>query len=97
MPNLNGSRSDGWFKAYFYGSTNETWSTQTSANDAHQIFLAFDAVNVYTMEISGRSKDYLSESITLSNNATDPPDLDNLETPCTNVILDITDSQAQLR
>jgi hypothetical protein len=49
------------------------------------------------MEISGRSKDYLSESITLSNNATDPPDLDNLETPCTNVILDITDSQAQLR
>jgi len=34
------------------------------------------------MEISGRSKDHLIDRITLSNNASDPLNLDNIETPC---------------
>ncbi len=90
-PNPNGSSSDGWFKAYLSGSTNWTWSTQTSDNDAHQIFVEFDAVGIYTMEISGRSKDHLIDRITLSNNATNPLELENSDTPCTNGTLGITD------
>ena len=93
-PNPNGSSSNGWFKVYLSVSTNWTWSTQTSDNDAHQIFVEFDAVGIYTMEMSGRSKDHLIDRITLSNNATDPLNLNNLETPCTNSLStdDVTDA-----
>ena len=90
-PNPNGSSSNGWFKAYLSGSTNWTWSTQTSDNDAHQIYVVFETAGIYTMEISGRSKDHLIDRITLSNDATDPLNLENSETPCTNSSLGVTD------
>lgn len=81
-PHPQGSSSDGWFKIYLSGTTNWTWSTQTSDNDAHQIYVEFDTADIYTMEISGRSKDHLIDRITLSNNATDPLNLNNEETLC---------------
>jgi len=92
-PNPNGSSSDGWFKIYLSGSTNWTWSTQTSDNDAHQIYVEFDTAGIYTMEISGRSKDHLIDRITLSNNANDALNLNNTETPCVNGNLSINDPE----
>ncbi len=91
-PNPNGASSNGWFKVYLSGSTDWTWSTQTSDNDAHQIYVVFDTAGVYTMEISGRSKDHLIDRIVLSNNASDPLNLENIETPCANETLSTSDA-----
>ncbi|MEM1001621.1 MAG: hypothetical protein AAGH46_03110, partial [Bacteroidota bacterium] len=83
-PNPNGASSNGWFKIYLSGSTDWTWSTNTSDHDAHQIYVQFDTVGNYTMEISGRSSNHLIDRITLSNNGNDPLDLNNTETTCEN-------------
>lgn len=85
-PNPNGSGSDGWFKVYLSGTTDWTWATRTSDNDGHNIFVEFDAAGIYTMEISGRSSDHLIDRITLSNDATDPLNLDNEETLCSGTL-----------
>ena len=81
-PNPNGAGSDGWFKVYLSGTTDWTWSTRTSDNDAHNIFVEFDTAGIYTMEISGRSQFHLIDRTTLSNNASDPLNLNNPETVC---------------
>lgn len=82
-PNPEGSSADGWFKIYLSGSTTWTWRTSTSDNDPHDIYVEFDTPGIYTMELSGRSKDHLIDRISLSNGATDPLNLDNEETSCT--------------
>lgn len=96
-PNPNGSSSDGWFKVYLSGSTNWTWATSTSDNDAHQIFVEFDTAGVYTMEISGRSQFHLIDRISLSNNASNPLDLTNTETPCANSVLGVNEVATKSR
>ena len=100
-PNPVGASSDGWFKIYISGTTDWTWSTNTSDHDAHDIYVEFDTAGVYTMEISGRSTDHLIDRITLSNNATDPLDLDNTETPCPSTLsideLDPNDIKTTMR
>ncbi|OJJ17081.1 hypothetical protein BKI52_30675 [marine bacterium AO1-C] len=80
-PNPNGSSKDGWFKVYLSSTTNWTWSSNTSDNDAHSIFVEFDSPGVYTMEISGRSKSHFIDRIALyrTGNGTN---LSNPETPC---------------
>jgi hypothetical protein len=78
----NGAGSDGWFKIFQNSEADWTWSTLTSDDDPHEIYVQFDAPGSYTMEISGRSKGHLLDRIVLSKevpNATDPS-LD--ETPC---------------
>lgn len=64
-PNPNGAGADNWFKVYLSGTTGWTWSTWTSDNDAHAIYIQFDNPGTYTMEISGRSFDHLIDRIHL--------------------------------
>ena len=80
-PNPKGSSADGWFKIYLSGTTNWTWRSSTSDNDAHSIFVEFDSPGVYTMEISGRSQSHFIDRIALyrTGNGTN---LSNPETPC---------------
>ena len=53
-----GSGSDGWFKIYRSGRGDWVWSTQTSDSDAHQIYARFDKTGLYTIQVSGRSKNH---------------------------------------
>ena len=89
-PTPNGSGADGWFKVYLSGSTNWTWSTRTSDNDAHNIYVEFDTAGVYTMEISGRSQFHLIDRISLSNGADNPLYLNNDETFCQSGTLNVS-------
>lgn len=62
-PTPNGAGKDGWFKIYSSGTTDWTWSSQTSDHDAHQIYAEFDEAGEYLLQISGRSKDHLLDRI----------------------------------
>jgi uncharacterized protein YjdB len=84
-PNPNGAGSNGWFKVYM-NSLNWTWSTMTSDNDPHDIYVQFNAPGVYTMELSARSSFHLIDRIVLHQNASNPLLLTNLETKCTDNI-----------
>ncbi|MEL6916350.1 MAG: DUF5060 domain-containing protein, partial [Bacteroidota bacterium] len=81
-PTPNGGGADGWFKIYLSGTTNWTWSTNTSDNDPHQIYATFDSPGIYTMEISGRSTNHLIDRIVLSKDVSNTTDLSLQETPC---------------
>lgn len=81
-PNPNGSSSEGWFKVYSSGALDWKWSTRTSDNDAHDIFVTFNRPGVYTMEISARSQHHFIDRIVLHREADNPRDLSNPETPC---------------
>lgn len=96
-PNPNGAGSDGWFKIYLSGSTNWTWSTRTSDNDAHDIFVVFNTPGIYSMEISGRSQYHLIDRITLSNNTNNPLDLGNSETPCSEGALSLNNLNSKTK
>jgi len=73
----DGSTSDGWLKVYSSGADSWKWSTRTSDNDAHDIFVEFDTAGVYTVEMSARGDHHLIDRIVLhredvaSNTATD--------------------------
>jgi len=64
----NGSGSDGWFKVYSSGTTDWTFSTRTSDNDAHNIFARFDAAGIFTIRLSGRSSFHVVDRLTLADN-----------------------------
>ena len=83
-PTPNGAGSDGWFKVYLGGTTNWTWSTSTSDDDPHKIYVSFDSPGVYSMEISGRSDHHLIDRITLNKSSADATNLSLPETLCTN-------------
>ena len=63
----NGSGSDGWFKVYRSGGTPDawSWSTNTSDNDAHQIFARFDSPGTYSIAISGRSAEHVIDRMVM--------------------------------
>lgn len=63
----NGSGSGGWFKVYSSGTTNWTFSTRTSDNDAHEIFARFDTPGLYAIQVSARSSFHALDRFTLSN------------------------------
>lgn len=65
--NLNGSSSSGWFKIYSSGANNWSWSTNTSDNDAHQIFARFDAEGTYNILVSARSSSHVIDRMVLVN------------------------------
>jgi len=74
----NGAGADGWFKVYRSGGSvgSWSWSTNTSDNDAHQIFARFDNPGTYSIQVSGRSAEHVIDrmvlsSDTFSGNATD--------------------------
>ncbi len=64
-PNPNGGGGDGWFKVYMNQA--EQWSVQarTSDNDAHDIYVTFNAVGDYTIQLSGRSKGFAIDRLVL--------------------------------
>jgi len=62
----NGSSSDGWMKIYSSGANDWRWSTRTSDNDAHDIFIEVDAPGVVTFEMSARADFHLIDRIVLS-------------------------------
>lgn len=64
-PTPDGSGADGWFKIYMNQLGVWSWTTQTSDNDAHQIYVRFDQPGVYTLEVSGRSNGYSLDRMAL--------------------------------
>ncbi|MDV7138778.1 hypothetical protein R3X28_07815 [Maribacter sp. TH_r10] len=65
-PNPNGSSKDGWFKIYRSGNDLDfKWSTSTSDNDAHKIYVTFNSAKTYTMEVSARSSGHAIDKFVL--------------------------------
>lgn len=64
-PNPEGSSANGWLKIYQNNLNNWTWVTRTSDRDPHEIFVEFDSVGVYTLEISGRSNGHAINRLAL--------------------------------
>jgi len=77
----NGSGSGGWFKVYSSGTTEWTFSTRTSDNDAHNIFARFDAPGLYAIQVSARSSFHLLDRFTLSDSLSCEQDLGLPESP----------------
>lgn len=61
----NGAGSDGWFKVYSSGTTDWTWSTRTSDNDGHDIYVTCADSGIYTVQISPRSSGHLLDRFVL--------------------------------
>lgn len=64
-PNPNGSSADGWMKIYQNNANNWTWVTRTSDSDPHEIYVEFDTIGIYTIEISGRSNGHAINRLAL--------------------------------
>jgi len=63
----NGSGADGWFKVYRSGGQAAawSWSTNTSDNDAHQIFARFETPGTYSIFVAGRSAEHVIDRLVL--------------------------------
>lgn len=83
-PEPEGSGSDGWFKIYTSSTTDWNWTSKTSDNDAHDIYVQFDNPGVYTMLISGRSDKHALDRISLSNEGDGATDNNTAATVCGN-------------
>ncbi|WP_299223604.1 Ig-like domain-containing protein [uncultured Aquimarina sp.] len=81
-PNPEGASGEGYLKVYSTGTTNWTWTTKTSDNDPHDIFVEFDSPGVYTMLISGRSKHHIVDRVTLNRTSVNATNLSLQETTC---------------
>lgn len=71
-PNPKGSSSNGWFKVYMNQLNAWSLQTTTSDNDPHKIFVVFAQAGEYTMEVSGRSKGYAIDQISLIREGAGP-------------------------
>ena len=60
-----GSSADGWFKVYSSGANNWSWVSNTSDNDAHQIFATFDEPGTYNVLVSARSSSHAIDRMVL--------------------------------
>jgi hypothetical protein len=88
-PNPNGSSSEGWFKIYQNARNQWTWKTSTSDNDPHDIFVEFDSVGVYTIEIAGRSNGHAIDRLVLFHSkvaSASALDISNPESPSSTVV-----------
>ena len=86
MPNPAGASGDGWFKIYA-NSLDWNFNASTGDNaDGRPVYVEFDSPGIYTLQISGRSKNHLIDRIVLHNDASNPTDLDNMVSNCTNVL-----------
>ncbi|GAA4278327.1 Ig-like domain-containing protein [Aquimarina mytili] len=81
-PNPEGAGGEGYFKVYSTGTTNWTWTTKTSDNDPHDIYVEFDTPGTYTMLISGRSKHHVLDRVTLNKSNINATNLSLEETKC---------------
>jgi len=83
-PTPMGAGAAGWFKAWAGGALNWSWSTNTSDNDAHAIYVKFDNPGIYTMQISGRSQYHQIDRIVMYlPSVANPTNTSNPETACT--------------
>ncbi|MFK7924431.1 MAG: T9SS type A sorting domain-containing protein [Bacteroidia bacterium] len=64
-PNPEGAGKNGWFKVYQNVLNNWTWNTSTNDNNPHSIFVEFDSIGIYTIEVSGRSAGHAIDRIVL--------------------------------
>ncbi len=64
---VEGTSTGGWMKVYSSGTTDWTWSTNTSDSDAHQIYATFAKPGAYTVQISGRSNGHALDRFVLYN------------------------------
>ncbi len=62
-----GAGGNGWLKIYSSGANNWSWSTNTSDNDAHQIYARFDAPGTYNISIAARSSNHVIDRMVLSH------------------------------
>ena len=62
-----GAGGQGWFKVYSSGANNWKWSTNTSDNDAHQIFATFSTPGTYNILLSARSSSHAIDRMVLSH------------------------------
>ncbi|WP_299245966.1 Ig-like domain-containing protein [uncultured Aquimarina sp.] len=81
-PNPEGASGEGYLKVYSTGTTNWTWTTKTSDNDPHDVFVEFDSPGIYTMLISGRSKHHIVDRVTLNRTSVNATNLSLQETTC---------------
>lgn len=63
-PYPEGASASGYFKIYT-NTLGWNWSTNTSDNDAHQIYVVFNNAGVYTIEVSGRSRGHFIDRMVL--------------------------------
>ncbi|WP_158975167.1 hypothetical protein [Cellulophaga sp. L1A9] len=67
-PIPEGATKNGWFKIYRSGSNLDfKWQSSTFDNNAHDIFVTFNAAGTYTMEISARSSGHAIDEFVLFN------------------------------
>jgi len=64
-----GAGGNGFFKVYSSGANNWSWSTNTSDNDAHQIFARFDEPGTYDITIAARSSSHVIDRMVLVSTA----------------------------
>ena len=85
-PVANGSGGQNWFKIFMSQTRQWSWQAMTSDNNAHQIFVDFDAPGIYTMQISGRSTGYVIDRMVLYNTSlvsrNEAENVNNNETLC---------------
>jgi len=85
-PNPEGASADGWFKIYA-NSLDWNFNATTGDNaDGRPVYVEFDTPGIYTLQISGRSKNHLIDRIALHNGAPNPTNLDNISSNCAGVL-----------
>lgn len=84
-PTPEGASNGGWFKIYT-NTINWSWSTQTSDNDPHLIYVNFPSAGTYTVRVSGRSNGHFIDRMVLykegSFSASQAQSLSRSETAC---------------
>lgn len=85
-PTPEGAGGAGWFKIYSSGTTNWTWSTNTSDNQGYQVYASFNSPGVYTIQVSGRSRGHFIDRMVLykesSYSASQAQSLSRAQTNC---------------
>lgn len=75
LPEPEGSGAEGWFKVFLTGSTDWTFSTNTSDNQGYQLFVNFSKSGIYTFQVSARSAQHLIDRIVMSKDDREARDL----------------------
>jgi len=92
-PNPEGSSKDGWMKIYQNVRGGWTWQTRTSDNDPHDIYVEFDTIGTYNLEISGRSNGHAIDRIVLFHSEVSFANATNLDNPESERIETVSTSQ----
>jgi hypothetical protein len=64
-PNPEGAGRDGWFKVYQNVRNDWTWDAKTNDNDPYLIYVRYDTVGDYRVQVAGRSKHHAIDRVVL--------------------------------